>query len=193
MVHGLLPRVVVNFRNECISKKSGRGGFTMIEAIVGIAVLGIGVASTIGALTKFNAIAASSRNATGAYTAVMNQIDLIQSLSPFNPQKLNDRPDCDGIVHSQIPKDYCNTPMTYDLTLGRHTYNNVPVYQDPATGVVVSGTMTVDVADNSSASSYPAAVAALPANTYQFRVTITYTYLARTSSFSMTTIRTSDI
>jgi type II secretory pathway pseudopilin PulG len=183
----------VNFRNECNSDKRVAGGFTLVEAVVGIAVLGIGIASTIGALTKFNAIASAGRNATGAYTAVMNQIDLIQSLSPFNPQKMNDRPDCDGVIHSQIPKDYCNTPATYDLTLGRHTYNNVPVYQDPATGVVVSGTMTVDVADNASGASYPAPIAGLPANTYQFKVTITYTYLGRTSTYSMTTIRTSDI
>lgn len=183
----------MNFHNESNYDKKSLGGFTMVEAIVAIAVLGIGVASTVGALTKFNAIAGASRNATGAYTAVMNQIDLIQSLSPFNPQKTNDRPDCDNVIHTQIPKDYCNNPPTYDLTPGRHTYNNVPVYQDPATGVVVSGTMTVDVADNSSAASYPAIIAALPANTFQFRVTITYTYLSKTSTFSMTTIRTSDI
>ena len=61
----------------------------MLEAIVGIAVLGIGAASMIGALTKFNSIAAISRNATGAYTVVMNQIDSFQSMSPFNPQKTN--------------------------------------------------------------------------------------------------------
>ena len=139
------------------------------------------------------AIAGASRNATGAYTAVMNQIDLIQSLSPFNPQKNNDRPDCDNVIHTQIPKDYCNTPATYDLTPGRHTYNNVPVYQDPTTGVVVSGTMTVDVSANSGTPSPLADIPSLPANTYQFRVTITYTYLSKTSTFSMTTIRTSDI
>ncbi len=35
-------------------------GFTLIEAIIGISVLGLGVASTVGAPTKFNSIAGSS-------------------------------------------------------------------------------------------------------------------------------------
>ena len=64
----------------------GAGGFTLVEAVVATALIGIGVACTLGALTKFNSIAATSRNATGASAVVMNQIDLFQSMSPFNPQ-----------------------------------------------------------------------------------------------------------
>lgn len=80
----------------------------MVEVIVAISVLGIGIASTVGVLTKFNSIASMSRNATGAYSAVMNHIDLIQSMSPFNPQKTNNNPDCDGAVHAQITgRSFC--------------------------------------------------------------------------------------
>jgi prepilin-type N-terminal cleavage/methylation domain-containing protein len=98
-------------------------GFTLVEAVVAIAVLGIGVASIVGALTKVNSIAAMSRNATGAYAAAMNQVDLFQSMSPFNPQK------------SQIPKDTNLTYPLYDMTTGTHSISvdgtsfNVPVYQ----------------------------------------------------------------
>jgi type II secretory pathway pseudopilin PulG len=174
----------VNFYNSQAHKKGKRiGGFTLVEAIIGISVLGLGIASTVGALTKFNALASTSRNGTGAYTALMNQVDLIQSLSPFNPQKMNDRADCDNIIHTQIPRDYCNTPPTYDLTVGTHTYNNIPVYQDPNSGVIVTGTMTVVVTD----------ISATIANTYRFQITINYTYLTRNYSLSMSTIRTSDI
>jgi len=177
----------VNFHKSQARKREGTAGFTMVEVIVAISVLGIGIASTVGALTKFNAIASMSRNATGAYSAVMNQIDLIQSMSPFNPQKMNNNPDCDTVVHAQIPKDYVSVcagnPPTYDMTVGTHTYNNVPVYQDPTSGVIVVGTMTVTVTDIS---------ATIP-NTYQFLVAITYTYLTRNYSFSMSTLRTSDI
>ena len=171
----------------------------MLEAIVGIAVLGIGAASTIGALTKFNSIAAISRNATGAYTVVMNQIDSFQSMSPFNPQKTNP----DGTA--QIPKDLINNPPTYDMTVGTHiigykdpitnvTSTQYPVYQykNPGTGmtVVVTGTLTVAVTDVS-ATTIP--------NTYMAVVTITYDYRNRTQArgnpytFSMTAIRASDI
>jgi type II secretory pathway pseudopilin PulG len=151
-------------------------GFTIVETAVGIMVLGIGLACTVGALTKFNSIASVARNATGAYTVVMNQIDLIQSDSPFNPQKTNP----DGTA--QIPPE---------LQIGTQTQNNVPVYQDPNTGVIVSGTMTTTVTDISS--SYTSGATTFPLIMYKAVVTITYTYLNRNYSFSMSTIRTSDI
>jgi type II secretory pathway pseudopilin PulG len=150
--------------------------FTLVETMVGISVLGIGIASTVGALTKFNSIASISRNSTGAYAAVMNQIDLIQSDAPFNPQKTNP----DGTA--QIPPE---------LQLGTQTQNNVPVYQDPNTGVVVSGTMTTTVSDISS--TYTQGSQTFPLTMYQAVVTVTYTYLNRNYSFSMSAIRTSDI
>ena len=151
-------------------------GFTLLEAIVGVALLGIGVSCTVGALTKLNAMAAAARNATGAYTAVMNQIDLIQSDGPFNPQKTN----TDGTP--QIPPE---------LRIGTQTQNNVAVYQDPKTGVVVAGTMSTTVTDISS--TYSSGSTTFPLIAYRAVVTITYTYLNRNYSFSMSTIRTSDI
>jgi len=153
-----------------------QAGFGIVEALVGIAVLGIGVACTVGALTKFNSIASMARNATGAYTTVMNQIDLIQSDGPFNPQKTN----ADGTT--QIPPE---------LQIGTQTSNNVPIYQDPSTGVIVAGTMTTAVTDISS--TYTSGSTTFPLTMYKAVVTITYTYLNRNYSFSMSTIRTSDI
>jgi hypothetical protein len=154
----------------------------MAETIMAIAVLGIGVASTIGALTKINSIAAMSRNRTGAYTILTNQVDLFQSMSPFNPQK------------SQIPIDTSHGSYpTYDMTLGTHNISvngtdfNVPVYEyKDASGnvvLVVNGTLTVTVTDLSGS---------LP-NTYQAVFTVTYTYLNRNYTYSMSIIRTSDV
>jgi prepilin-type N-terminal cleavage/methylation domain-containing protein len=159
-----------------LKRRRKAGGFTLAEIMVGISVLGIGIASTVGAFTKFNSIASISRNATGACAAVMNQIDLIQSDSPFNPQKTN----ADGTA--QVPPE---------LQPGTQTQNNVPVYQDPSTGTIVSGTMTTAVSDISSTYSQNGQTFQLRA--YQAVVTLTYTYLNRSYSFSMTTIRTSDI
>lgn len=102
------------------------GGFTLVEAVVAVSLIGVGVAVTLGALTKFNSTAAMSRNATGAEALLMNQIDLFQSMSPFNPQKTN----ADGTA--QVPKDTANTPASYDMTVGTHTIG----YKDPVTGVV---------------------------------------------------------
>jgi len=156
--------------------RAAAAAFSLVETMVSLSVLGIGIASTVGALTKFNSNASITRNATGAYAAVMNQIDLIQSDAPFNPQKTNP----DGTA--QIPPE---------LQLGTQTANNVPIYQDPGTGVVVSGTMTTTVSDISS--TYTQGSQTFPLRMYQAVVTITYTYLNRDYSFSMSTIRTSDI
>ena len=100
-------------------------GFTLVETVVAVAVIGVGVASTLGALTKFNSIAATSRNATGASAVLMNQADLFQSMSPFNPQR----------TPAQIP---VATDGTYDMSAGAV---EVPVthtlaYKDPTTGIV---------------------------------------------------------
>ncbi|HXP34245.1 MAG TPA: type II secretion system protein [Chthoniobacterales bacterium] len=151
-------------------------GFTLVEVIVGIAVIGIGTACGVGALTRFNSLASAARNATGAYTVVMNQIDLIQSDGPFNPQKTN----TDGTA--QIPPE---------LQTGTQTQNNVPIYQDPKTGVIVQGTMTTTVSDVSS--TYTNGSVTFPLTMYKAVVTVSYTYLNRNHSFSMSTIRTSDI
>jgi hypothetical protein len=149
---------------------------TLVETAVGIAVIGLGTACAVGALTRFNSLASTARNATGAYTVVMNQVDLIQSDSPFNPQKTNS----DGTA--QIPPE---------LQLGTQTQNNISVYQDPKTGVIVTGTMTTTVTDISS--TYTNGSVTFPMTMYKAVVTVNYTYLNRNHSFSMSTIRTSDI
>jgi type II secretory pathway pseudopilin PulG len=165
---------VVFYKRHTAAGNFTAGGFTLVEAVVAITLIGIGVASTLGALTKFNSIADMSRNGTGACAAVMNQIDLIQSDGPFNPQKTNN----DGTP--QIPPE---------LVLGTHAPADVVVYQykDVANNniVIVPGTMTTTVTDLN------------PGTTtvymYKAVVTVTYNYLNRAYSFSMTTVRTSDI
>ena len=104
-------------------------GFTMLEVIIAIALVGIGITSTVAALTKLNEFAGASRNATGAYTAVMGEIDQIQSATPFNPQA------------GQVPAA---------LALGIHPSIPVEIYRDSVSGAIISGTGTSTVADLSS-------------------------------------------
>lgn len=150
----------------CVAEKSrvprNRNGFTMVEVLVAITLIGIGVTSTVAALTKINAVASSHRNATGAYAMAMNQIDAIQSASPFKPQ-------------SQPP------PLI--LTPGDRV-DNVAIYQeDPSQALaVVPGTRTTSVRDVSSGG----------VTIYRATVTVNYTYLNRPYSISMSTLRTSD-
>jgi type II secretory pathway pseudopilin PulG len=156
------------------------GGFTLVEAVVAITLIGIGVASTLGALTKFNSIADMSRNGTGACAAVMNQIDLIDSDGPFNPQKTNN----DGTP--QIPPELIldvNRVPPGPLTTPVVVYQ----YKDLLNNniVIVPGTLTTTVTDLNPGST--------TVYLYQAVVTVQYNYLNRSYSFSMTTVRTSDI
>jgi prepilin-type N-terminal cleavage/methylation domain-containing protein len=129
---------VVFYKRHRLTGRAGQSGFTLVEAVVAVTLIGVGVASTLGALSKFNTIAASSRNATGASAVLMNQADLFASMSPFNPQKMlqNNGPCTGATPPPQIPKDYCNNPPTYDMTVGTHTLS----YKDPTTGVVSTQT-----------------------------------------------------
>ena len=156
--------------------------FTFVEALVAVSLIGLGVATSLTALLKVNSIACMARNATGAQTFAQNEIDKFLSYSPFNPQKNNLS---DGTP--QIPKDPNNSPPAYDLTLGTHTYSNVPIYKDPDNGVVVNGTITTVISDASQ--SYNGN--AIPM--YRAVVTVTYRYLNRTYTTTASTLRVSDI
>lgn len=149
--------------------------FTLVEAVVAISLVGLGITSAVAALTKFNAFANVSRNSTGAYAAVMSQIDAIQTASPFNP------------AEGEIPDV---------LKIGTYTSDpNKPpkVYTDPLDPNanpkgMVDARLTTTVED----------VSANGVTLYRATVTVEYDYLNRTKAknnpyrFSMSTLRASD-
>lgn len=146
--------------------------FTITEAVVALSIIGIGIGSMITSMGQLNQEASVSRNATGADAALQNQIDLLLSDGPFNPQKTGS----DG--QPQIPPE---------LVVGVHTTNNVPIYREPNTGIIVSGTMTTTVTDISQP------YLGLTMYMYQATVSVSYNYRGRTYTSSRTTIRSSDI
>jgi type II secretory pathway pseudopilin PulG len=165
------------------------GGFTLVEAIVAVGVIGVAFTSCLGALALMNSIAFISRNYTGAYVALEKRIDWALTAAPFNPQ--NNPP--------QFPVD-----GTVQLRPGTYTETNVPVYNEAQAGFVngvsgllqlltnpstpniqYSGTMTTTVTDVSPTPNAPPYI-------YSVNVTITYTYRNRNYSLSMNTLRTSD-
>jgi type II secretory pathway pseudopilin PulG len=167
-------RFFVNFNNSTrVHGGSSAAGFTLVEAVLAIALLGLGVATSVTALTKMNSLASMSRNATGASVVVQNEIDAILSNGPFNPQK--------------------NDPVTGqplippELQIGTHPDKDVPIYTEKANNVIVWGKLRTIIRDASA--TYNGRVMIL----YTARVTVTYTYLNRTYSYSMDTVRASDI
>ena len=163
-------------------RRTARAAFAFVEALVAVSLIGIGVATSLTALLKVNSIACMGRNATGAQTFAQNEIDKFLSYSPFNPQKINLS---DGTP--QVPKDPNNSPPAYDLTLGTHIYNGVPIYKDPDNGVVVTGTITTVISDVSQ--SYNGVTIPM----YRAQVTVSYNYLNRSYTSTASTVRVSDI
>lgn len=181
------------FNNRHTRSHADVTGFTLVEAVFAVTLIGIGVAGTLTALTKANSIASMARNSTGAQTVAQNEIDRFLAYQPFNPQKMNPTADCDGVVRAQVPKDYnsvcAGKAPTYDLTVGTHVVDPVAIYKEPATGVIVSGKMTTTIVDVSP--TYVPTGAVVPA--YRATVLIEYTYLNRSYKTTMSTLRVSDI
>ena len=64
-----------------------REGFTLVEVVTAVALLALFSGGALWTLTQTNNYAALSRLYTGAQVLAQNQVDLIMSKGPFNPQK----------------------------------------------------------------------------------------------------------
>jgi prepilin-type N-terminal cleavage/methylation domain-containing protein len=147
-----------------------RRGFTLMEVVMALGVIGTMGAGCYVGFNSLNAYAVSSRLYSEAQSACQNQIDLILSKEPFDPTK------------SKIPTV---------LTLGTTTTPNVFVYKDPVSGnSVVTGSMTTTVSDPGATMTYAGSTTAL--NLYRATVAVTYTYRNKTYNVSMDTMRTGD-
>lgn len=62
-------------------------GFTLVEVLIAVSLLALFASGALWTLTQTNSYAALSRLYTGAQVLAQNQIDLIMSRGPFNPQK----------------------------------------------------------------------------------------------------------
>src|SRR5437660_8948911 len=110
--------------------KRRAAGFTLMEVVMALAVLGTMGAGCYVGFNSLNTYAVSSRLYSEAQTAAQNQIDLILSAEPF---------------------DVTNNTIPSVLALGTTTTPNIFIYEDPVSGsVVVTGTMTTAVTDTGS-------------------------------------------
>jgi type II secretory pathway pseudopilin PulG len=159
------PRHGFHLRRSC-------GAFTLTEAIVALTIAAAALGSFVGAMSTLNQRASISRNATGAAAVIQNQLDLILSDGPFNPQKQNE----DG--SPQIPPE---------LTVGTHTTANVPIYRETATGLIVTGTLTSTVSDVSQV------VGGTKMWLYRANIALTYVYRGKSYTLTRIALRTSDI
>ena len=119
------------------SPQQDEGGFTLVEAIIGLMILVLAASVILFSLLQINRMASVARLYTAARMIVQSNIDTIQSDAPFLPQ-------------NYTPET--SAPPT-ELAVGTTSSNNVAIYVDPATNnTLVSGTLTTVVTDLSNSS-----------------------------------------
>lgn len=149
-----------------------RAGFTLVEIVIALGVLGVMTGGSYIGFNSINAYAVSSRLYSEAQAVAQNQIDLILSKGPFNVTS----------TPNKVPSV---------LTLGTTTQSNVFVYNDPVSGqVVVSGTMTTKIEDPGLTQTYMGSTKSL--NMRKATVTVNYTFRNRDYAVTMHTLRTAD-
>lgn len=153
-------------------RQSSASAFTLLEAALSMAIIAIAMTAFLMTMSRLNESACVARNATGAAAVLQNQIDLLLSDGPFNPQKTNS----DG--SAQIPPE---------LVIGSHVTNNVAIYREPNTGIVVSGKLTTTISDMS------AVLGSVTMPLYRADVTVTYSYRRQTYFLRRCTLRGADI
>ena len=161
------------FTGNLSLRKVGRSqGFTLVELLVAAALLGLLAGGAIWALTAANNYASIARLYTGAETAAQNQVDLILTEAPFNPQ--------------------ANPPQVPTvLTLGTSAPQTVTLYTEPGgannqTHAVTGQMVTTVTSDN-------VIVQGQSLNLYSATVVVTYTYRSKVYQVELNAMRASDV
>jgi type II secretory pathway pseudopilin PulG len=168
----------MNFQSTTpLTRRRSIEGFTFVEVVVSIALLVMFAGGALWTLTQANSYAALSRLYTGAQVAAQNQVDLIMSKGPFNPQ-VNQVPTVLG-----GPKPL---PTGGSTTI---TEDNIPIYSDPSptNPRSITGQRVTVVTDMNQAAS------GRTLNMYSATVTVSFTYRGKTHQVQLNAIRAADV
>jgi type II secretory pathway pseudopilin PulG len=160
----------------------------LAELLVGVVILGLIAASIIWGLNQLNAYATASRLYTEAQTLAQNQIDLLLTRGPFNPQLSPPDYPTPNILQTNsngTPYTYYTNPATGGISTSPIS---VPIYTDPTSNMtVVWGTIATT---NQNAAF---AVGGTNLTVVKSTVTVSYTFRNKSYNVSMDTMRTSDL
>lgn len=145
-------------------------GFTLVEALVGIAVLSLLAAAAYGAMLSANRQAMVNRLYTLAESNARDQLDRLLTVAPFNPQNPA------SLGGAQVPAE-----LVLDSSRGGPLVEDIPLYTDPKTNVtLVTARRTTSVTD---AGNY---------NARAIRVQMDFQFISRSHQVVLNTLRTSD-
>jgi prepilin-type N-terminal cleavage/methylation domain-containing protein len=158
-------------QNQTARSKVGISGFTLVEVLIATALLGLLAGSAIWTLNQANTYASISRLRTGAEIAAQNQVDLILTDGPFNPQS------------GEVPTE---------LQVGTSAPQTVTIYTEPSgvNGLThdVTGQMTTTVAK-----CVVPLVSGTDLNLYSATVVVTYTFRNKPYRVQLNAVRSSDV
>jgi prepilin-type N-terminal cleavage/methylation domain-containing protein len=196
-----------------------RGGFSLIEIVIALAVLGTMAAGVFVGFNGINTYAVSTRLQSEALMAAQYQIDLILSKGPFDITAAYTSGNFDPSLN-KIPAELMTTTELNELantvsfptavptatpaitssyypyypyyrTGGGPLAKEAFIYQDPVTGeILVRGTLTTTITDASLFSNFINNNTKL--NTRKAKVAVNYTFRGREYTVEMDTLRTAD-
>jgi prepilin-type N-terminal cleavage/methylation domain-containing protein len=149
--------------------------FTLVEVLVAVSLLGFLAAGSMWTLTQANSYAALSRLNTGAQVAAQNQIDLIMSTGPFNPQN-NEF----GALPLEVLKPKGASPLT----------ENILIYIEPDQSNAVYGTRVTSVTKD--ATLVASGASGRDLNLYCASVVVSYTFRGKTHQVQLHAVRSPD-
>lgn len=201
--------------HRCIPRVPPRAGFTLIEIVIALAVLGTMASGVYLGFNGINTYAVSSRLYSEAQTAAQNQIDLVLSKDPFDvtaayisgtfnpnlnrvPIELMTVAEVDALVSSGVTFETSAPPAThpyypyYRTGAGQPLLKQAFIYQDPVTGkVIVTGTLKSTITDTNMTMNFVNATAT-KLNTRKATVEVAYTFRGRNYVVAMDTLRTAN-
>lgn len=197
-----------------------RGGFTLIELVISLAVLGTMAAGVYLGFNSINTYAVSSRLYSEAQTAAQNQIDLVLSKEPFDIQAAY----ISGLFNPALKKipievmtvaeidELAFTGVTFPTTAptatpattnpyypyypyfrsgpGQPVSKEAFIYQDPVSGQVIVRGTLVTTAVDTFSSM--TFVGASNLNLRRVTASVNYTFRNKNYVVSMDTLRTAD-
>jgi prepilin-type N-terminal cleavage/methylation domain-containing protein len=163
------------------SPRRSQRGFTIVEVMAGVSVIGLVVSVTFFGLMQLNNYASVNRLYTAAQTLAQNQIDLILTKAPYDPAS-NSYPTPNVLQTG----GYYSDPTTPNTLYA--SAQPVTIFKDPTTNnQIVTGTIRTDVTT-------PAiSVGGTNLNIRQATVTVQYTYRSKTYTVKMDTMRAPDV
>src|SRR3954468_7594958 len=138
-------------------QRAGFAAFTLVEAVISLAVIGTLAGSCYIGFNAINAYSVGSRLYSEAQAAAQNQIDLVLAKEPFDvmstPKKIPLELMTAGELAALSPALGTSTPATTNAYYPYYQKNGLLardafIYTDPNTGqILVQGTVTMTIND----------------------------------------------